>query len=376
MSCAQYRLWLNGARATADQLARFEDITIEQQMDTAYEGRFQVPLCVCQNGVWDGETEAFLQGMSRIRLEVQMQSSAWVPLIDGPIINVDGAMHSEPGQSMLTLVVNDDSFYLHRDERVLSFECSDDQIARQIYSEIPEIARHPDIDSLPVPASSNPCSDKTVFRGSYMECLRALAKRQHMHAYVACADSHEQKSVGCFKVEPDPMKSFGLAPMVLLGSGMNIFHFVSGSTVGQTAEFETGRVNLSDRSIDTRKSHLADITLQGTVPGPGPTISRLLRPGQPDALSLARAVQAASERAAYALSAEGEVMKETYNSVLQPYQYVDVLGANGTQSGRWLIHQVTHTLTRNSYGQTFQLIRNAQSSGTNSPLPQIPPEVM
>lgn len=370
MGCAQYRLYLDGAAATADQLARFEDITIEQEMDKACEGRFEVPLCVDQHGAWDGETEAFLQGMTRIRLEVQLQAGAWTVLIDGPIVDIEGAMFQQPGQSMLTLVVSDDSFFLHRDESVSSFEdgISDDQIASQIYGQVSQIASQ-DIDSAPSP--SNPAFKTTVLRGTQMELLKQLAKRQHMHAYVAPGKA-PGKSIGCFKREPDPKKDFGLAPMVLVGSGANIFSFASRSTVGQTATFKSSQVNLNDRSTDSRTSTLGDLALQGTKPGPGPTIQRLLRPGQTDALSLARAVQAASERAAYALSAQGEVMKETYSSVLQPYEYVSVLGANGSLSGTWLIQQVTHTLTRNSYGQSFRVIRNAQSGGVNSPLPQIP----
>ena len=92
-------------------------------------------------------------------------------------------------------------------------------------------------------------------------------------------------------------------------------------------------------------------------------------------MTLARAVQAESERAAYALNATGEVMKGVYSSVLQPYKNVQVLGANGTLSGTWLIKQVTHTLTRNHYGQSFHVIRNAQSAGTNNASEQTPAEV-
>ncbi|SPF40917.1 conserved hypothetical protein [Syntrophobacter sp. SbD1] len=371
MSYAQYRLYLNDVMATADQLSSFEDITIEQEMDKACQGKFQVPICVSQTGVWDGETEAFLQGMSRIRLEIQIQSGAWVPLIDGPIINIEGDNFYQPGQSMLTLVVSDDSFYLHRDETVSSFQGSDDQIALQIYDQVPEIAST-DVDAAPAP--SNPAFDTTVLRGTQMECLQQLATRQHMHAFVRCGDSPGQ-SVGCFKLDPDPAQDFGLSPMVLVGNGANIFSFKTKTTVGQMATFQSERVDLNDRSTDARTSDLGDINLQGTNPPPGPSIQRLLKPGQTDALTLARAVQAESERAAYALSADGEVMKGGYGSVLQPYQYVQVLGANGTISGTWLIRQVTHTLTRNSYGQSFQVMRNAQSAGTNGPLPQVPSSV-
>lgn len=371
MNFAQYRLYLNGTAATRDQLARFEDITIEQEMDKACYGRFQVPVCVCANGVWSGETDAFLQGMSRIRLELQIESGDWVPLIDGPIVNVEGAQLSEPGQSTLTLVVSDDSFYLHRDETVTSFEGSDDEAASQIFDQAPQIASM-EIDAADAP--SNPGFTKTVLRGTQMEFLQRLAKRQHMHAYVTAGSSPGQ-SVGHFKKDPDPKKDYGLAPMVLLGTDVNIFSFHSTSKAGQAATFTSGRVNLKDRSTDTQTSNLSDVSLAGSSLPPGPTIKRLLRPGQEDALTLARAVQGASERSAYALRAKGEVMKGVYTSVLQPYQYVQVRGANGTLSGTWLLRQVTHTITRNSYGQSFQVTRNAVSSGTNSALPGIPSPV-
>jgi hypothetical protein len=369
MGCAQYRLYLNSTPATADQLARFEDITIEQQMDIATEAKFQVPLCMDTTGMWDGETDAFLEGMSRIRLELQLQSGPWVPLIDGTITNVQAAMFNEPGKSMLTLVVTDDTFYLHRDESVSSFQGqSDDQIASQIFNEVSQISST-DVD--PAPSPSNPGFNTTVLRGTQMELLKQLAQRQHMHVYVTPGDTPGQ-SVGCFKLDPDPNKDFGLAPMVLVGSGQNIFRFQSDSASGQTATYNSGQVNLNDSSKDTRTADPSDISMQGTTPPPGNSVKRLLPPGQPDALSLARAVQAASERAAYALKAHGEVMKDTYSSILQPYQNVQVVGINGSLSGLWLIQQVTHTLTRNSYGQTFRVIRNAQSAGTNSPAPQVP----
>ncbi len=371
MSCAQYRLYLDGAAATADQLARFEDITIEQEMDKATEGRFQVPLCTLPNGKWDGETESFLQGMSRIRIEVQLGSASWVPLLDGPIVNTEFAMFNEPGRSILTVVVSDDSFYLHGSESVKELQGSDDSIASQIYGQVSQIVST-DIDSAPAP--SNPGFDSTILRGTEMELLQQMAKRQGMHAYVGPGSS-PAKSVGYFKLDPSPQKDFGLAPMVLMGTGMNIFSFHTDMTVGQMAKFKSGQVSLQDRSTDSRTSETGDIAMLGSNPPPGPVIERLLKAGPVDAMTLARAVQSASEKSAYALEAHGEVMKQVYNSVLQPYQNVNVVGTNGTISGAWLISQVTHTLTRNDYGQTFRVKRNAQSAGTNKSGPQIPAEI-
>lgn len=371
MSYAQYRLYFDNVAATKDQLARFEDITIEQEMDLACRGRFQAPLCISNTGVWSGEKDNFLLGLHRIRLEVQMQGAEWVPLIDGPIINVEGGQFNEPGKSMLTLVVSDDSFYLHRHETVKSFQASDSDVARQIYEDACQIATT-DIDDAPAP--SNPAFDTTVLRGTQMELLRQLAKRQHMHAYVSCGDSPGE-SVGCFKADIGPTEDSGLAPMILLGDGQNIFSFRSQKHAGQTATFRSGWVNLKDRSTDNRNSNLRDLNLQGTDPTTDSPVKRLFRARQIEAMTLNRALQGETERAAFALRATGEVMKGIYNSVLQPYCNVQVLGTNGTLSGTWLIKQVTHTLTRNHYGQSFHVIRNAQSAGTNNHPEQKPAEV-
>jgi hypothetical protein len=372
MGCSQYRMYLNGAAATTAQLARFEDITVEQEMDMAWEARIQVPLCVDTLGNWSAESDAFLAGMARIRIEASIGSGPWVPLIDGTITNQQNAMMSDPGKSMLTLVVTDDSFYLHRDETVRSYQgVTDDQIATQIFEQVSQLASN-DVDS--VPAASNPGHDTTVLRGTEAELLQQLAHRQHMHAYVLPGASPGQ-SVGCFKRDPDPTQDFGLAPLVLTGTGRNLFQFLSDCPAGQTAVFQSTRINLNDRSSDPRTADPTQIPQFGTDPTQGPSVNRLMRPGQADTVDNNQAVQNASQAASFVMKGHGEVMKDTYSSILQPYQNVQVQGVNGRLSGAWLIQQVTHTLTRNSYGQTFKVMRNSQSAGDNSPAPSVPSPV-
>ncbi len=372
MGCTEYRLFLNGTAATADQLARFENISVEQEMDMAWQAQMDVPLCTDEQGNWTGESEAFLQGLSRVRVEIRFLSGDWVPLIDGPIAHVDYKMFGQPGKSMLKLSVFDDSFYLHRDETVNLYQnLSDDQIAEQLYQAVQQIAST-DTDSVPAPTS--PSFDTKVLRGTQMQILKQMARRQHMHAYVLPGDS-PGSSIGCFKFTPDPSLDSGLTPMVLLGTGQNIFHLLSDSAAGQAGLFRTTTINLSDRSSNSRTANQSDIELLGTNPPPGGTIQRLLHPGVADTVDLQRAVHGHSARSFYSLRAHGEVMKDSYTSVLQPYKNVQVLGVNGQLSGTWLIHQVTHTLTRNHYGQTFRLMRNAVSAGSNSPPASVPAEV-
>lgn len=372
MGCSEYRLILNGTPATADQLARFEGIVVEQEMDMAWQAQIDVPLCTDEQGNWTGETESFLQGLSRVRIEVRFLGDDWVPLIDGPIVSLNNNMHGEPGKSMLKLSVLDDSFYLHRDETVKVYSSlSDDQIATQIYGAVDQIAST-DIDTAQAPA--NPAFDSTVLRGTQMQVLQQMARRQHMHAYVLPGDS-AGASVGCFKLDPDPDKDFGLASMVVLGTGRNIFNLHSDTSANGAGIFRTTAIDLGDRSVTSYTADPSEIALLGTNPAAGGTIQRLLHPNGVDTVDLQRGVQGRSERSAYVLHAQGEVMKNTYTSILQPYKNVQVLGVNGQLSGTWLIQQVTHTLTRNHYGQSFRLMRNAVSAGTNSAPVGVPAEV-
>lgn len=378
MSCGEYRLFLNNARATPAQLARFEDITVDQEMDMACEARLQVPLCLGSDGHWSGENDAFLQPMSRIRIEARIRGGNWVPLIDGPIVSNDSDMQSEPGYSMATVAVRDDTVLLHRDETVRVFKGeSDDEIARQLFQSAHDPSSNqpqPDIRSVHtdrVPAA-NSGFDSTVLRGTQMELLQLLAQRQHMHAYVLPADS-PGTSDGYFT--GDPEGDSGLPTLRLIDSkdgARNVLFLKFSNRATKPAVFRTTTVSLNDISPTSRNANAGDIQRLGSNDPDGTPARRLLHPGLADVVDPQRAAQGASERAAYSYEGDGEVMRDVYPAVLRPYQNVQVLGVNGRLSGLWLITQVTHTLTRNSYGQTFRLARNAQSAGTGQGTTGVP----
>src|ERR1017187_1829318 len=373
MACAQYKMFLNGQAATTQQLDSFETITVEQEMDHSWVAHLEIPLCTNAQGDWTGETESWLQPLSRLRIELSLGGS-YVPLIDGSIVSANYDMHMEPGQSVLKLEVQDDGFLLHRDESVHLFAgITDAQIADRIFRHSPDIATR-DIDLDPVDAPSDLSDNTTVLRGTQMELLQKLAGRQHMqmHAYVL-PGSQSHRSIGCFK--KDPEGDSGLPPMVLLGKGRNVVNIHFANSASEPAVYRTRRVSLSDAKINSATANLSDLTRDGTDPPGGTAVKRLLRPGQSWSVDLDRSVLTASEEAAYALQADGEVLKDVYCAILTPYQNVQVLGANGRQSGLWLIRQGSHTLTRNSYGQTFSLKRNAESAGTGNSSPGIPASV-
>ena len=129
-----YKLFFDDAPASRADLDRFEEITVEQEVDMAWEARLQLPLCVDAQGQWTGDDARFARAFSRIRIEVQVGRGAFVPLIDGPVVAQDSQRRTEPGQSLLTLVVHDDSAYLNREESLERYDnLSDHEIAERIF---------------------------------------------------------------------------------------------------------------------------------------------------------------------------------------------------------------------------------------------------
>ena len=365
MSCTQYKMFFNDKAATIAQLESFETITVNQEMDHAWVAHLEVPLCTDDKGNWTGESETWFQPMNRLRIEVAVQGGSFAPLIDGPIASLHHDMHMEPGQSIGHVEVHDDGYLLHRDEKVQLFSGTTtyDDIAQQVYDANSDVIKSTQIDT--VPAADNPNDANIVLRGTPMQFLHHLARRLHhkWHAFVL-PGSKPHQSIGCF--QKNPIGKPSLPGMVLKGDKPNLLYLRPSNHAGRPAVYRGGSVSLSDATSTTSTADLNQIDRLGTdAPGATPA-KRMLRPGRSRNLNLDEAVLSASDQAGHCLNAEGEVLKDTYSGVLQPYQNVMVTGVNGRLSGLWTVRQVTHTLTRNSYGQTFGLHRDAESAGTGS----------
>jgi hypothetical protein len=366
MACGLFKILLGNQPANASQLNSFETIAVQQEMDMRWVAQLEIPLRTDAQGRWTGESEAWLQPMQRLRIEVNQQGKGFTPLIDGTIVSLHHDLHMEPGQSTLRLEVHDDGYLLHRDESVKLFRgMTDDQIAAQIFEFNNQVIKSTEIQRTDPP--QNLSDTTTVLRGTPMSLLQQLANRQidAWHAFILPGPDR-QSSVGCFK--KDPTGDSGLPPMVLTGEGRNLMNIRFSYDSSAPAIYRGGAVSLNDASVDSRIAAVP-IRPPGTDPPAGEPSHRMLRPGQSRNVNLQNAVQSSTEQAAFGYHAEGEVLKDTYDAILQPYKNVKVLGANGRLSGLWMIRQVTHTLTRNSYGQTFSLQRDAQSLGTGSAAP-------
>lgn len=371
MQTAKYRIYLDGKPLKRQQLDNVDTITVEQQMDTAWQARLELLVCTTERGQWEGEADSLLQPFKRVRIEVAVDDDeTWVPLIDGPVIGYDSALSPEPSQSTVTVRVSDDSIYLWRNDDGRRWDGqTDSDIARTIFNEATAIS-DTKIDRTEAGASDRPPA--IMQRGTLLETLHELAARHPLfHAWVA-AGGDAGRSVGMFKMEET--RAGSLPPLVLLGKERNLDSFSSSNDQQRPADVTAWRLDLGDLTSSSSTASYADQLAGGDDPvlADADVAQLMVPPGWGYGVDAAELAGRFAAQYAEAFDAHGVVRSRCYYGVLLPYKMVEVKGVNGRLSGYYVIRSVTHTLTRSEYTQSFSLLRRGQSGGADAPNRRLP----
>ncbi|MBV9959803.1 MAG: hypothetical protein JO360_15365 [Acidobacteria bacterium] len=371
MATIEYKVFFDNASAAQDQLDKIEEITVEQEVGMAWEARLLIPVCVNDDGKWEGEEEAWMKPYTRTRVEVSINGGAFVPLIDGPVVGYDTARSSIPGKSFVTLVVHDDSALLHKEDEVKPHQATNDgELARQIFKDA-QLGGTPDID--PVPDQPDSKNTEVMQRGTKMELLLSLAKRhRNFYAYVLPGATAGQ-SIGCFKKLPE--QPDGLPPLILFGEDRNTTELQVKNNSRSPSEVTASTMSLGDKGIRTSTNSYRNATLLGKEPPPADaanTTKKRLPPGQTDSVDLDSATAGEAAASGFALEATGSVLPFCYTGVLAPYRIVQAQMSDTSLSANYVIFKVKHTLNRSIYTQAFTLKGNAISppASTSASAPQ------
>ena len=348
MTGAEYKLLFDGTAATKEQLESFETITVEQDSEKPWQARLEVGVCLDDQGNWVGDDEPFMQINNRIRVELRVGDGDFQPLIDGPIVGFDSERSSAPGQSVMTVIVHDDSTLLNRDASVVSYPAglTDSEIAERIFGDYPEIAST-EIDDTPAP----PASQKPEMRrqGTDMQFLRSLALRNNFACGVV-PGAEPSSSIGIFHLRP--VFSDEPPPLVLLGRNRNIETFdVKLNAQGQS-NVVASTLSFSDKSTVTRSSKTSDLGAAGQAQLP---------PGSGETVDLQHRVDSAAQRSSRAFEATGSVRQGCYAGILTPFHPVTVQLGTTRTGGTYTIEKVTHRLGRSDYTQDFTLVTDQLS---------------
>lgn len=360
MPGAEFRLYLGNEAADDETLARFGEIRVDQAIGMAAEAELHMDLTVDDEGYWDGMEEVFVQPGARVRVEVKVgEDGEYVPIIDGPIVGNRFELSAEAEGSKMVVVVQDDSVLLNQDEAVELFEDKRaDEIASQLFG---DFGLDAEVDEMPDPGAA--LQRFTVQRGTAMQLLRELARNHGAYLYVKPGDE-PGASVGVFKYpswEPGD-----LPELLLLGPERNVASFRAELDATRPLTATAYSVGATDKTVIGSTLDTPDIEPLGDegthdVLAPAHTLLSRTREEQSD---LDEAVFAAVNLSTFAYSAAGEVVADSYEGVLQPYQIVTVAGVGGYLSGDYLISRVMHVINEEGYRQQFELKRNARSAGS------------
>jgi phage protein D len=353
-------MYFNGTAATQDQLARVEEISVEQDADAAWEARIQLIVALDEHGNWQNTDDTFTTDFSRVRVELQFNTDPWVPLIDGPVVGVDHSLHNEPGKSTITLIVQDDSVLLNRTAQTQVFEGqSDSDIATQLFNAVPGITPGNIQSTTP---SADPLGGVTVQRETSIQLLRRLARRNGYHAYVLPGDSPGQ-SQGCFApYATDP--TTGLPTLVLLGADRNMENFSATNDAQSPTRYSASTVGIGDRSTSDQTSSFGNVPQLGDQPAysdESSTGQDYLSPHDLDE-DPSRATSAATTRSAYSVHATGRTLPDCYNGILVPFDVVTVQAGPMQHSGNYVITKVHHRVTRSLHSQEFTLVSDSRAT--------------
>lgn len=362
MGEARFRIWYGDRAASLEELARVEEIEVTQEMDAFWEARMRVVLCLDAGGRWlhwPGESAG---PFSRVRVEIDAGTGSFTPLIDGPLVSIDAALDAQPGRSTATLVVRDDSAFLHRDEGTEPpFEYrSDSDIAEELFRRFEQI-RETRIEA----TEATPAT--TTRRGSVLQFLRERARANDRHAYVL-PGATPGASIGCFL--PDPGEAADVPPLVMLGDGRNLANASVSEDPDGAERTQAAVLRVNDQGVTQFDTSASELGLMRDLPAVPVdlTPTRLLHPADNTREDPAAAASAQARRRAYVYHLSGQVIPGCYAAVLAPYQKVRVdIGAT-PYSGDYLLTRVVHRITPSLYAQEIEALSDSASAVASAPL--------
>jgi len=360
---ARFRMYFGNQAARPEQLERVEEITVTQEMGRAWEARIRMALVLDEQGSWTGENEAIMTAFSQVRIEMKAHGGDFKPLIDGPIVGYDNQKSSSPGQSAIVLIVQDDSVYLNQEDRVWRGDDQlDHELATTVFNEFDDHIKSLDIEETPASGSALPPSVNR--RESAWNLLQFLARRQDKHAYVLPGEVPGE-SIGVFKELPE--ETDGLPDLVLIGSGRNLDEFNVNRNAQSASRVTASTMHLRDKAVVSASSQPSDFEAEGVeVDTDHPQPTRFLTSTQGEGIDLEQAVRSAVRARSFSYEATGSIRGHCYHGVLQPYRLVTVRSGGSSLSGSYLIHQVTHSVDRSQYTQSFELKRIGQTPASGS----------
>jgi hypothetical protein len=365
VSGVEYRFFVDGQPASRQLTTAIEQVEVSQLTSAPWEAQLVIPACMNGRGQWDRETEDYVSGRTRFRIEVRARGT-WHPLIDGITTGADLAMSGDPGRSSITVRVQDATDELERDRAPRTFGAE-----RAVVDVVRELLQNrtyleeAQIDTPAARAGERHAPDELTMSGSAYDYLRELASSNGMYIYVLPGTEAGARSRAHFGAMPRP--SGDRAPaLVLAGLQRNVDHLDFTNNANRPGRIVTRALNIRDRAVETSTITLSNRAEPGAEVAADEEVEHHPSPRHVAAVGPDQAGTAELERLGGVVRGTGVVEGRCYSGVLRPYSYIDVLGVSPRLTGTYRVNTVTHRLTRAGYRQELALVRETLASTSTS----------
>jgi len=356
-----YQLVLDGAPADEALYGGIASLEVEENADLPGAIQLVLPVDTTAEGDLTWVSDPRVKPFANLAVVATLEGGSPECLFDGYVLS--HKLHLERGATASTLRVwgQDASWLMNLDEKVKEWvDVTDGAVANAIFSDygISPAPENTDEDS-----PSHPESGHTLMqRGSDIQFLRSLARRNGKLCRVACADAPGAR-IGYFarpNLEGEPVATLKLndpeAPNV---ETLEFEWDVTRPTAVRARQAlfnEAAEDGIGGESADGGLPLLEE---RGLAAFSGRPMTVLLTAPVDDAGELQFRRESLLREAAWFVRCEGETEASRLNAVLRVGSVVAVDGVGSLFSGKYYVWSVRHTLLADAHRMRFTLVRNA-----------------
>lgn len=349
------RLELGGRPMPPQMLEALQRLEVEDHAELAGIARLRLAAAVAPTGDrWTFVDDDAFARLTPLKVQVRIGSTLET-LLDGHVVETHATLDARPGASALEVVAMDATARMNLEEKVRAWpDRSDADVAREIFGEHGLSA---DVEATqPV---RQEVEGTLVQRGTDIRFLRRLAQRNGFECYVE-ADPGTGRATGHFHAP-----RLDAPPQGVLTVGMGsptVDQFQVRHRMTQAAQAQAHAVDAA--TLEARSGSAARIAAKALGRdalggGPDPRTVLVAGAGGATAGELGTVAQAALDRTAWEVEAEGRLNTAAYGKVLRAKRTVLVRGVGRRFGGTYRVERVLHAFGDDGHVQHFTLRRNA-----------------
>jgi phage protein D len=361
-----FRLLLGGSPAGEELYTQMTSLEVEENADLPGAVQLNLPVNATDAGDLTFVNDSTLQPFSSIAVVASLEGKRDECIFDGFVLS--HKLHLQTGTTASTLQVwgQDASWLMNLEEKVKEWvDVTDADAASAIFADygMSSSAENTQDDS---PAHTED-SHTLMQRGTDIQFLRSLGRRNGKLVRVACADRPGQRT-GYFakpNLDGNPAVTLTLNdPENWNVDALDVEWDVTRPTQVKASQALFNDASEDGASGDASDSGLALLADRGLSTFSGKDLTVLLAAPVDDAGELLLRSQAVLRDAGWFVRCEGEADLARLNAVLRVGTVVQIAGIGSLNSGKYYVWSVRHTITSDSHKMRFVLVRNAVGSAS------------